>query len=98
MKTNFNFEKPGACLTLGELNPGERATVLGVEREGPTGRRLLDMGFLPDTPVVLLRRAPLGDPAVYELRGYQLCLRRSEALCIQVRRLDDAAPEGDPKS
>ncbi len=97
MKTNFNFETADASVTLGELRPGERATVLGVDREGPIGRRLLDMGFLPGTPVVLLRRAPLGDPAVYELRGYQLCLRRSEALCISVRRMDDAAPAENPR-
>ena len=47
------------------------------------------MGFLPDTPVSLIRRAPMGDPGIYELRGYQLCLRRSEASRIRVRRLED---------
>jgi Fe2+ transport system protein FeoA len=30
------------------------------------------------------RRAPLGDPRVYELRGTQLCLRRSEAARVLV--------------
>ena len=27
----------------------------------------------------VLRRAPLGDPSVYQLRGYRLCLRRADA-------------------
>ena len=48
------------------------------------GRRLSDLGFLPGTAVRVVRRAPLGDPTVYELRGYQLCLRRAEASRIKV--------------
>jgi len=33
----------------------------------------------------MVRNAPLGDPVIYELRGTQLCLRRSEARLVQVR-------------
>jgi ferrous iron transport protein A len=56
------------------------------------GRRLLDLGFVPDTPVEVLRRAPLGDPVSYELRGYQICLRRDEAEQIMVRPEAPADP------
>jgi Fe2+ transport system protein FeoA len=31
--------------------------------------------------------APLGDPLEYEVRGYRLCMRRSEAEQIQVEAL-----------
>jgi ferrous iron transport protein A len=48
-------------------------------------RRLLDLGFTPDTRVQMVRRAPLGDPTSYELRGYRICLRHSEADRVQVR-------------
>ena len=75
MKTNFNFDSD--ALVLSDLGPGELAVVESVAAPGPIGRRLLDLGFLPDTPVALLRRAPLGDPSVYEIRGSQLCLRHS---------------------
>ena len=34
--------------------------------------------------VEVLRRAPLGDPTVFELHGYQLCLRRSESQRVRV--------------
>jgi ferrous iron transport protein A len=47
--------------------------------------RLQDLGFVPGTPVTMVRRAPLGDPIVYEIRGYRICLRRSEASHIRVR-------------
>ncbi len=55
----------------------------------PVSARLLDLGFVPGTEVRALRRAPLGDPTLYELRGTQLCLRRSEAERIQVRALPE---------
>ena len=58
-----------------------------VDPGSPVSRRLLDLGFVPGTRVRVLRRAPLGDPTVYELRGTQLCLRRSEAARVWVRPL-----------
>jgi len=60
--------------------------VVNIDDQGPIGRRLLDLGMAPSTPVKMLRRAPMGDPAVYELRGYRLCLRRSESSRICVHR------------
>ena len=96
MKTDFNSE-PGR-LALSDLGRGEPAVVEAVEAPGPIGRRLLDLGFLPETPVTLRRRAPLGDPSVYEIRGSQLCLRRSEASQIRVRRIDAGAPVPEPST
>ena len=49
MKTNFNFDSD--ALVLSDLGPGELAVVESVAAPGPIGRRLLDLGFLPDTPV-----------------------------------------------
>jgi len=83
MKRDFNIETPGHR-SLADLAPGERAIVAEVLVEGPAGRRLMDLGLLPETPVQALRRSPLGDPTVYALRGYQLCLRKKEASQIRV--------------
>ena len=69
---------------LSRLSPGSRAVIDCVRVNSGIGRRLLDLGFVPDTPVEVLRRAPLGDPVSYELRGYRICLRRSEARKIRV--------------
>ena len=80
MKTNFNFEK-----LLCELAPGDAGRVLRIEESSPIGKRLWDLGLTPDTPIRVLRRAPLGDPMEYELRGYRLCLRRSEAALVVVQ-------------
>lgn len=77
-------------MSLAELALGVRAVVAYVDPGRPIGRRLLDLGFVPDTPIRALRRAPLGDPVSYEVRGAQLCLRRSEARHVLVR------PEAGP--
>ncbi len=74
----------GELQTLAELRPGSVAVVASVD-DGPLGRRIQDLGFVPGTEVVAVRRAPLGDPSEYELRGTRLCLRRSEASRIAVR-------------
>jgi ferrous iron transport protein A len=73
-----------APTSLADLEPGAGARVAEVEAGSPIGRRLLDLGFVPGTEVRVVRRAPLGDPVEYELRGYRLCLRRSEALRVRV--------------
>jgi Fe2+ transport system protein FeoA len=72
---------------LTALPVGGRGMIEHVRTGDAVGERLLDLGLVPGTPVLVLRRAPLGDPSVYELRGYQLCLRRTEAERIRVRRL-----------
>jgi ferrous iron transport protein A len=75
---------PIVPLSLADLPPGSAARVAAVDPQSPIGRRLLDLGFVPGTEVQVVRRAPLGDPVEYELRGYRVCLRRSEALRIAV--------------
>ena len=84
MKSNFNT-KESTDLLLAELRPGESGRVLGVCGEGPADRRLMDLGLLPKTPIRVLRRSPLGDPTVYEFRGYRLCLREIDAARVRVR-------------
>jgi ferrous iron transport protein A len=76
---------PDLPILLSELPPGGLGVV--VEVDAPPGllERLEALGFLPETEVRCRRRAPLGDPRVYELRGTQLCLRRTEAARVRVR-------------
>jgi ferrous iron transport protein A len=77
---------------LDDLRPGETGRVRRVEAETRLATRLADLGFCPGTPVRMVRRAPLGDPVLYELRGYQIALRRGEARRIRVHP-DRPAPD-----
>lgn len=69
---------------LSELPVGGQARVLDVSGSDGVGVRLLEMGLIPGVEVRLLGTAPLGDPLEFELRGYRLSLRRSEAARVKV--------------
>lgn len=66
-------------MTLDTLRPGQQARIEAVGGEGALRRRLLDMGLTPGTLVKLQRTAPMGDPLVLRLRGYELALRAQDA-------------------
>jgi Fe2+ transport system protein FeoA len=93
LKSIFTFmdgmepERVHDGVPLTALPVGGRGLIEHVRAGDAVGDRLLDLGLVPGTPVLVLRRAPLGDPSIYELRGYQLCLRRTEAERVRVRRL-----------
>ncbi|WRZ95336.1 ferrous iron transport protein A [Streptomyces sp. NBC_01007] len=72
--------------SLADLVPGARAAVTGVVADGApaVARRLHDLGFAPGVVVEVVRRAPLRDPVVYRLEGYEVCLRRAQAACVRV--------------
>ena len=70
--------------TLADLQPGERATVVGVRGDADAARRMMDMGVIRGTPVEVMRKAPLGDPIEVRLRGFMLTIRRTEAEQITV--------------
>ncbi len=74
-----------ASIPLAELPVGACARVVQVDTPGAVGRRLFDLGFQPDALVRCRRRAPLGDPRIYEVADSQLCLRQREAAGIRVR-------------
>jgi len=64
---------------LSELKPGEEGVVVRVEGPPALRRRLMEMGIVRGTKIKMVRRAPLGDPIEYEVKGYNLSLRAGEA-------------------
>ena len=61
--------------------------------DDPIARRLNDLGIRKGARIEVLRRAPLGDPTVFELCGYQLCLRRTESERVRVSAVSETADE-----
>jgi ferrous iron transport protein A len=85
--------------TLDQIPKGQIALVLEVVGDDPIARRLGDLGIRKGVEIEVLRRAPLGDPTVFELFSYQLCLRRSESARVHVRahaKAPDKAPDEAP--
>lgn len=72
--------------SLADLPAGIPGRITGVDSgiEPGTARRLADLGFAPGREVTVLRRAPLGDPAVILVADYDIALRREQTRCIFV--------------
>jgi DtxR family Mn-dependent transcriptional regulator len=73
-----------AQVPLHELKVGQRGIIVRVGGQGPVRRRMMDMGLVTGAEVKVVRVAPLGDPVEFEVKGYSLSLRKSEARSIIV--------------
>lgn len=71
-------------MKLSDLKTGETAVIFKVRGEGAFRKRLIEMGFVTGKKVKVVMNAPLKDPIEYEILGYRVSLRRSEAELIDV--------------
>lgn len=69
-------------MTLDRLETGRSAVIKSVGGEGPLRLRLLDMGLIPKTTVTMQKVAPMGDPIEIRVRGYELTIRKDDAVNI----------------
>jgi Fe2+ transport system protein FeoA len=69
---------------LNKLGVGCQGQVISVGGDHDIRRRLLEMGFVNGATVEVVRRAPLGDPIEFRLRGYHLSLRSDQASFVQI--------------
>ncbi len=79
-----NRQNRANCCTLKDIKPGLQARIFCHHSRGPIRQRLLDLGFVPQTKIEVLRRAPLGDPIECRVANYKVALRKSEAELIEV--------------
>ncbi|MGB7190778.1 MAG: FeoA family protein [Acidobacteriaceae bacterium] len=69
---------------MSELRVGTAAVVESLDLPDEIGHHLMHMGFAPEARVVVVRRAPAGDPTVYSIDGFEIALRRETAQFIRV--------------
>lgn len=79
---------------LSELKTSQSGVITKVLGHGSFRKRITEMGFVRGKHVRVVRNAPLQDPVEYEIMGYRIALRRSEAELIEVT----ADPEAIRKS
>lgn len=72
-------------VTLDQLPVGQDCQVRSLTAPDKLRRRLLDLGFIPGAKIRIKRKAPLGDPTAYLVRGAVIALREEEAHFIQVK-------------
>lgn len=78
---------PALAVQLDEMPVGSRVRVVEIEGKGKHQRRMLDMGFVPGAEVTVIRKAPLGDPTEYRIKGTAVALRQRDAGSILVEEL-----------
>ena len=84
-------------MTLKDLQTGEAARIIKVGGNGELRQHFLDMGVIPGTTVKKIRLAPMGDPASFDINGYELTMRLDDAQKIQVEPSDDRTDaDGNP--
>lgn len=64
---------------LHEVELKSKVRVVEINQQSRMRRRIMDMGIVKGTEIVLEGKAPMGDPIEIKLRGYNLSLRKSEA-------------------
>jgi len=72
---------------LGDLDVGNKGKVVGFVKGATAYReKLLAMGLTRGIEFVVKRVAPLGDPVEINVRGFDLSLRKDEALAIMIEK------------
>ena len=72
-------------MRLSKLKVGQEAKVIKLDiKDKETRRHLLDMGLTRGVIVKIKKIAPMGDPIDIELRGYELCIGKSDLKDIEV--------------
>jgi Fe2+ transport system protein FeoA len=85
-----DFDVSGAwkLSQLSELPIGTVGVVESLDLPGEVQHHLMNMGFVPEARVMVVRRAPAGDPTVYSIEGFEVALRRDTAQAIRVREYE----------
>jgi len=69
---------------LSKLKPGAKGKIVCINAPGNLRRRIMEMGLVSGTEVVVEGVAPMGDPIEVVVRGYHLTLRKNEAEAVVV--------------
>lgn len=69
---------------LSALEIGQKAVISGILGKGSARKRMIDMGMTRGSVVEVVRKAPMGDPIDFRVKGYHLTLRKTEADQIMV--------------
>ena len=67
-----------------EMLKNQEGTIKRVSATGEMGRRIREMGLVPNTHIQIQGRAPLKDPVAVKVRDFVLTLRNDEASRIYV--------------
>lgn len=86
-----NTENKEKVIPLHKLEVGMSAYIVSVNNGNVALRsHVLNMGLTPGVKVTLIKKAPMGDPMEFRVRGYILTLRKETAAYIVIRDIHKA--------
>jgi len=77
-------------MKLSELSDTQEGIIIKVQGHGAFRKRITEMGFVKGKKVTVIKNAPLKDPVEYQIMGYEVSLRRSEASLIEVSTKEES--------
>jgi ferrous iron transport protein A len=75
-------------VSICDLKPGEKGFIKNLSGDKKLVKRLLALGCIEGTEISVKTSAPLGDPIVINLRGFNLAIRKKDARNISVSNLN----------
>ncbi|MBQ2605261.1 MAG: ferrous iron transport protein A [Clostridiales bacterium] len=70
--------------TLKDVKVGETVKIRKITGEGAVKRRIMDMGLTKGVELKIRKVAPLGDPIELTVRGYELSIRKADAMMVEL--------------
>ncbi|MBV7275171.1 ferrous iron transport protein A [Clostridium thailandense] len=68
-----------SLIRLHEAEINSKVKVVQIDPQSRLRKRIMDMGITKGTEIIVEGKAPMGDPIEFQIRGYNLSLRKSEA-------------------
>jgi ferrous iron transport protein A len=90
----FSMKK---IIKMREMSDNQKGIIKKVYAYGEMGRRIREMGLIPEVPIQIQGRAPLKDPVAVKVRDFTLTLRNNEANLILVE-VEASDPPGGQKT
>ncbi|MDD3898952.1 MAG: FeoA family protein [Syntrophomonadaceae bacterium] len=72
-------------MTISELLPGQKATIIKINKGEAARNRLLAMGIIPGTSITILARHPFRGPVTVDLGNNRIAIGQEIARAIEVK-------------
>ena len=72
-------------MSVVDLKHGQKAYIKHISGDLMLAKRLLALGAIEGTEVVVKTSAPFGDPIIINFRGFDLAIRKKDAKNISVK-------------
>ncbi|MBN2694110.1 ferrous iron transport protein A [bacterium] len=73
-------------MTLTQLKDGEYGIIRVINGNDRFKHRLCELGFLRNSEIRMVRKAPFNGPCIIEIKGYTLTMRQFDAEQIEIEQ------------